>query len=347
MGSSLLTSGAYPASKKDLFRVLPSARVAWPPQRKKCIVTIFSRKSSEPETPDLELTFFTQSKANKFRDTARGVFAEMGLEVTMHPGHAVDDSGRSFGFWNVATACNGRPQLAWRGVIRAHLQRVLASYSAPDPFDGLAPANVASQTFARLYSETYVPQLNGYPHREFAPGIVEMLALDLPDTIAVYSHDNASKYGGWEALRAHGISNLGQLDSEQLQSIPTPGDGSFTALLGSSVHTASQALLLPGLATELTGERIREDFGWLMSIPNRHQVVWHIIQDATVIPAVNAMAHFTALGYSDSDGPISPHVFWWNGAGYEQITHVADDGRVTIRVSPEFQTVVESAVEGG
>lgn len=74
----------------------------------------------------------------------------------------------------------------------------------------------------------------------------------------------------------------------------------------------------------------------------RHQVVWHIIEDATVIPAVNGMARFAAMGYSDSPTPVSPHVFWWNGTSYEQLTEVPDDGGLAIRVSPAFQAVLES-----
>ena len=122
----------------------------------------------------------------------------------------------------------------------------------------------------------------------------------------------------------------------------SPEPGSFTALLGESVYTASRALLLPDLASELTGKRVREEFGWLMSVPNRHQVVWHIIEDATVVAAVNGMARFAAMGYSDSPTPVSPHVFWWNGTSYEQLTEVSDDGGLAIRVSPAFQAVLES-----
>lgn len=304
---------------------------------------IFKRKSREAETADSDLTFFTRSKANEFRAIVREVFAEMGLEVQVHPGHAVDDSRREFGFWNVGAACYEQPQSKWRGVIRQHLQRVLASFEAPDPFD---VQDVSRQTFARLYDEESIPGIDGYPHRGLAPGIVEMLALDLPDTVAVFNHDNANKFGGWEALQRQGIENLRGLEIEQLETLPAPGGGTFNALLGESVYTASRALLLPQLATELTGQRVREEFGWLMSVPNRHQVVWHIIEDAAVVPALNGMARFAAMGYADAPGPVSPHVFWWNGTSYEQLTHVRDGGELTIRVSPAFQTVLDSVTAG-
>lgn len=303
---------------------------------------IFKRKSPEAETADSDLTFFTYSKANEFRAIAREVFAQMGLEVHVHPGHAVDDSGREFGFWNVGAICYEQPQSKWRGVIGEHLQRVLASFETPDPFAVVAPQEVLKRTFARLYDEASIPGIDSYPHREFAPGIVEMLALDLPDTVAVFNHDHANKFGGWQALQRQGIENLRRLEIEQLETLPAPGGGTFNALLGESVYTASRALLLPGLATELTGLRVREEFGWLMSVPNRHQVVWHIIEDAAVVAALNGMARFTALGYSDAPGSVSPHVFWWNGTGYEQLTHVREDGTLTLRVSSAFQAVLNS-----
>jgi hypothetical protein len=120
-------------------------------------VGIFKRKSPEAVTADSALTFFTYSKANEFRAIAREVFAEMGLEVHIHPGHAVDDSGREFGFWNIGAICYEQPQATWRGVIADHLQRVLASFGAPDPFGFLASQDVERRTFARLYDEASIP----------------------------------------------------------------------------------------------------------------------------------------------------------------------------------------------
>ena len=286
------------------------------------------------------------STANEFRTMAREVFAELGLEVAIYPDHAVDASGREFGFWNIAAVCNNEPQTEWRNLIAAHLQRLLTSFEAPDPFDALPPAEVPARTFARLYGESALPPLDGHPHREFAPGVIEMLALDLPDTVAVFRHENARTFGGWEALRQQGITNLRALEVERLETLNPPGGGSVDVLFGSSFYTASKALLLPSLAAELTGKHVRDGLGWLMSVPNRHQVAWHVIEDSSVIGAVNAMAYFTAAGYSDAPGPVSPHVYWWNGTGYEQLTEVSDDGTVKIRVGPGFQAVLESVMKG-
>ncbi|WP_458106749.1 hypothetical protein M1D51_12600 [Arthrobacter sp. R3-55] len=101
--------------------------------------------------------------------------------------------------------------------------------------------------------------------------------------------------------------------------------------------------MLPGIATEPTGKQLRHDLGWLMSIPNRHQLVWHVIIDDGVLGALDGTVSFTAMGYSDAPGPVSPHVYWWNGTGYEQLTQLSEeDGSLSIHVSPEFH-VLETA----
>ncbi|HEV2797159.1 MAG TPA: hypothetical protein VGV65_06025, partial [Nocardioides sp.] len=76
----------------------------------------------------------------------------------------------------------------------------------------------------------------------------------------------------------------------------------------------------------------------------RHQAAWHMISDATVIPAVQAMAHFARLGHADAPSPISPHVYWWNGSEYEQLTQVDDEGNLSVRASPAFTEVLNSVV---
>jgi hypothetical protein len=42
-----------------------------------------------------------------------------------------------------------------------------------------------------------------------------MIALDLPDTVTVFSHNSANKFGGFEALRTQGIANLRGLEVEK------------------------------------------------------------------------------------------------------------------------------------
>lgn len=296
--------------------------------------------------PDGSLTFLSSADADDFRQAAAVAFADIGLTVTMHADHAVDAKGRQFGFWNVAALCASLPRAEWPATIDQHLRTVLAGMDAPSPFEGLDADEAHFRTYARLYEEAGVPAIDNYPRQSFAPGLVEIMALDLPDAVAMFRREHVADLGGFEALRRSGIANLAQLPVEHLEVLDAPGNGKFHALFGDSVYTASRALLLPRLATDLTGE-VPTDHGWLMCVPNRHQIAWHVIRDSTVISAVQGMVHFARLGYNDSPGPLSPHVYWWNGAAYEQLTHPSEDGGVRIEVSPRFQAVLEAVAEQG
>ncbi|HEV2796111.1 MAG TPA: hypothetical protein VGV65_00690, partial [Nocardioides sp.] len=273
---------------------------------------LFGRSRGQAGPADDALPFLTVEQADDFRRLFGTALRERGLEVQMHPDHAVDAAERQFGLWNLAAQCADAKRRQWPRLVAEHVDRVLASFDAPDPFDSLTEDGVRRQTYARLSAEDGLPPLDGFPHREFVPGVVEMLALDLPETVAMFNHEHAARLGGWEALREHGVRNLDSLPVEQLETVDLPDGGTFRVLLGDSVHTASRVLLLPGLAA-LGGQEDR-GHGWLMSMPNRHQAAWHMISDATVIPAVQAMAHFARLGHADAPSPISPHVYWWNGS---------------------------------
>ncbi|WP_157731685.1 hypothetical protein [Arthrobacter sp. YN] len=58
------------------------------------------------------------------------------------------------------------------------------------------------------------------------------------------------------------------------------------------------------------------------------------------------MVRFTAMGYSDAPGPVIPHVCWSKCAGYEQLASVSEDGKLSIRVGPAFQAVLEAVMSG-
>lgn len=304
-------------------------------------MAIFSRLRPGQRRPDEALPFLDVGQADEVRSLVGQAFAELGIEATVRKDHVVDSSGRVFGLWNVATACHhderGRP--AWPDVVRDHVQRILHE-TAGDPFEGLDPEDVAARTYLRLWDEAALPDPDSYPHREFAPGIVELLALDLPDSVAIYDREHARRHGGFGALREHAVRNLSQLPVDELEQLEGPRDSSFHFLGGESVYTSGMAVLLPDLAARLVGEA-PGPHGWLLSVPNRHQFAWHSVRDTSVFGAVEGLVTFAAMGYADAAGPVSPHVYWSDGHGYHQLTRHDDDGQVAIVVPPAFQETLE------
>lgn len=301
---------------------------------------LFRRKRQS--VPDSELPFLGEEDAQQLRALVREAFAEHGLEVTVHPDYVADAEGRQFGLWNVAAACHNdeRGRRAWGEVVRTHVAIVLAAMDAPDPFESLTAEDAAARTYARVYEVASMPGLEDRPHVEIAPGLVGMLALDLPESVAVYGREEVDRLGGWQRLWEAGLANLRREEVEQHERVDGPDGARFDVVLGESVYTASTALLLPEQLSRLTGASSWEH-GWLLALPNRHQLVVHVVQDMTVLGAIQGMARFAHLGYADAPGPLSPHVYWWSGAGYEQLTQEEADGSTAIHVDGRFADVLE------
>lgn len=305
---------------------------------------LFSRRR-QPDPPDPALPFLTEPQARELRGLVRSAFATRGLEVTVRADHVEDAAGRQYGLWNVAASCHDdeRGRAAWPAVVDRHVQAVLAAMDAPDPFETMSDDELLASTYVRLYEAAGIPEPDRYPHVEFAPGLLAMLALDLPETVALMPRDVVTRLGGWQSAQERGLGNLRRERVDQQEVLQAPGGATFSVVLGESVYTASLALLLP--------ERLREwgapepgPHGWLLSVPNRHQVVWHVLQDDSALAALHGMAVFARLGFEDSPGPLSPHVYWWSGTEYRQLTFDDEDGGRSIRVDAEFQAVLEALV---
>lgn len=301
------------------------------------------RRSHQPVEADADLPFLTVDDAQRVRALVSASFVQRGMEVVVLGDHVRDASQRQLGLWNVAAACHNddRGQKAWPQVVDRHVHQILAAMDAPDPFESMADEELLAGTYLRLYEQQSIPDAGQYPHATFAPGLLEMLALDLPDSVAVMTHQVVTRLGGYASMRERGLHQLRAVPIDEHEMLDGPGGGQFHVVMGDSVYTGSLALILPEIAHKLTG-RDAGPHGRLLSVPNRHQLVWHDIQDAGVIGALQGMATFTPLGFEDSPGPLSPHVYWWSGAEYHQLTCDNDDGSRAIQVEPEFQAVLEA-----
>ena len=295
-------------------------------------------KRRDDSGPDPELTFLTVDEAQRVRALVRESFARNGLEVTVHAGHVSDAAGRQFGLWNVAAKCHHHgKRKEWPSVVDEHVATLLAGADR-DPLEGLSDDEIVARTYVRLYAATDVRDLDDRPHREFAPGLVELLAFDQPDSVMAHRGDDVRRLGGWAALRERGLANLARDPVQDHQRIGVGDGATIHAVNGDSVYTASKALLLPGLAARLGDEP--GEHGWLLVVPNRHQLAWHVVRDVTMFEAAQALVHVARSAYADSAGPLSPHLFWSNGTAYQQLTRYEDD-RIVIAGDAEFEAMLE------
>ncbi|MDR2984882.1 MAG: hypothetical protein LBV34_08575 [Nocardiopsaceae bacterium] len=301
------------------------------------------RRKSPDRSPDRDghLTFLTPDEADLVRSLVREAFAEHGREVTVFADHVQDDQGAQFGLWNVAAACRNEPrgQAAWARVVANHVRRVLDT-TEEDVFEGLTADQVAARTYARLLSADSVPEPGWFSYaREIAPGLLEVLAFDLPETVVMLSDETVARFGGAVALREAGLANLRALPVEHQEQISVPDGGHFQVLLGESAYTASRVLVMSELLAQMFGP-VTAPYGVLAAVPNRSQAVLHVIRDETFVLSINHMTRFALAGASDSPGPLSPNVYWWRADTWQQVSYF-DNEKITVRLDNELGDVLE------
>lgn len=184
------------------------------------------RRSHQPVETDADLPFLTVDGAQRVRALASASFVQRGIEVVVLGDHVRDASQRQFGLWNVAAACHNddRGKKAWRQVVDRHVHQILAAMDAPDPFESVhGDEELLAGTYLRLYEQQSIPDAGQYPHATFAPGLLEMLALDLPDSVAVMTHEVVTRLGGYAAIRERGLHQLQEVPIDEHEMLDGPG----------------------------------------------------------------------------------------------------------------------------
>ncbi|MER6997102.1 hypothetical protein [Streptomyces sp. NPDC000410] len=296
---------------------------------------------------DAEFAFFSERESALFRGQVREAFAEQGLEVTVYADVVADSSGRQFGLGNLAAVCHNddRGPRVWPDVIRQHVGMVLRTMDAPSALDTLSPEQIRAQLYPRVIGVDGLDTTTFGYARTLAPGLYEILALDLPESVMMLSDEALEPLGDVPGLRERAMDNLRALPVEGHETIMDTGGMTFEVVVGNSFYTASRVLALDALVRQLTGQHITEN-GALVALPFRHQLAFHVIRDAGVIPSLNAMAAFAASGYEDTPGAITPYVYWWRAGTLTQLSDRDADGEgLRIVVGEDFQELLERLVE--
>jgi hypothetical protein len=315
-------------------------------------VGLFRRKSRRDprDTPrDAGFSFFSVHEAALFRAQVREAFAERGLEVDVYEGSVVDNAGRQFGLGNLAAVCHNddRGSRVWGELIRRHVRMVLRTIEGPSALDTLPPAQIRAQLYPRVIRGDGLDAENFGYARYVAPGLYELLALDLPESVMMLTDDALGKLGDAGPLRDRAMANLRDLPVEGMETVEDDNGMRFEVVVGDSFYTASRVLALETLVRQATGQQLSEN-GALVAMPFRHQLAFHVIRDTSVIPSLTGMAVFAATGYEDTPGAISPYVYWWRGGTFTQLSHEAEDGDgLQVVIDEDFQELLERLVADG
>lgn len=267
--------------------------------------------------------------------------AELGLAVaSIDPGVVRLRSGRSLPLLQLAQHCHTRPRDEWADLIADHLATMTAH------LDRVAETPSMFDLRIRLVPDTPADAgtLRGLGARPFADGIVQVLAVD----VAVE---------GSEAVRsvpASEILSLGwDLDeawasaTAQTELLETPdeihvidiGGAEIIHVFGERPFTAGCIGVIDDVIAEYAD--LGED-GAIVSLPLRHSVLVHPIDDATVRGAMGGLIPIARQLFAQGPGSVSPHLYWWRGGELEWIPTFFDgtiDG-IEWYPSPELAALV-------
>jgi hypothetical protein len=298
---------------------------------------------------DPEFSYFSADEGARFRAQVREAFAEKGLEVTVYADVVSDSAGRQFGLANLAAVCHNddRGPRAWPELVRQHVGMVLRTMEAPSALDTLPTEQIRAQLYPRVIGADGLNPDNFTYARSIAPGLYEILALDLPESVMMLTDEALEPLGDLQYLREQALYNLRGLPVEAHETVKDSEGMRFEVILGDSFYTASRVLALDSVIRQVTGEQLTDD-GALVAMPFRHQLAFHAIHDAGMLFALSAMASFAATGFADTPGAISPYVYWWRDGTLTQLSDRDEDGEgLRILIDDDFQELLERLMAGG
>jgi hypothetical protein len=293
------------------------------------------RGGDELAVPDL--AFLTEAQAMRVRSLFRQAMAERGRElVTDSLGNFRDDEGRYYGLRNIAVLCRDDPggEKGWPVLIAGYADALLKGNS------GESRARVAALTSEEARRLVYLSIRSAeklgslYPSApEVAPGLVELLALDMPHSTVFLDDGEVARLGGRESLREAALANLRALPAPSCERLGGP-DVTIDAICGDSHFTASRVLVMEDLLSRVLGTDAPH--GVLAAMPARHWAFIHVLRDKTARPSLLRMAGMARIAYGQEQGPISPVVFWWRDGGWMPISCVESDDKITLEPGPEL-----------
>lgn len=292
---------------------------------------------------DTALGMLSEDEAALLRVAVRDAFGESGLEVTVFAGHVTDSAGRAFGLGNLAAVCHNdaRGVRAWPGLAREHVGKLLRSLDGPDAMRTLPRQQLLAQLFPRLIPDDSLANPLAYSYGPpLTPGLIEVLALDLPETVQMLPEHVVETIGSPARLRARALQNLRAMPVERHEVIKEQDGARFDVLLGDSYFVASLVLVLDHAAQRFTDQRIGPH-GALVAMPFRHQLAFHPIRDLAVVPTLRSMARFAATGFDEAPGAVSASVFWWRPGSLVRLSDRDRQGNLRVEVAGDFQRLLE------
>lgn len=274
-----------------------------------------------------------------FVEELEEVLLERELDTTREGGVVAvrlgDGSPMQLGLQTLAQQCAALDRPAWRSHIEAHLDAAFTGCQQAQHLDRRDFHGVRPLLKVRLWAASAVdtdPDLRLVANRP-AQDLVAALCYDLPKAVASVLPEDAALWGlPQETLFQLALGNLAS-EPFTRERMEVERGAALEALHGPSFFVAAQLLRLESILGEsgapgpwrgsgdakgegsgdAQGEGTRAQggpYGILCAVPTRHLVLFHRIQDAQMLVALNALMAQSWLQYNRGPGSLSPSLYW-------------------------------------
>jgi len=301
---------------------------------------LWQGRGGDDDGPEADLHFLSQAQARLVQKLFREAMAERGHELVIDDdGNLKDAQGSLYGLRNIAVLCRDHPggEKEWPQLIAGYADHILKGNSRETRAEvaALSPEQARGLVYLSIFRAASLgPGLAGYRSApELAPGLLELLALDMPDNTVFLDDVQVDRLGGRESLREAALANLRALPAPVYRRMGTP-NAHFEAIGDDSHFTASRVLVMPDLLSRVLDTDA--PYGVLAAMPARHWAFIHVLVDETAAPSLRMMAAMARASYGREQGQISPDVFWWRDGSWMPVPSVESGGKVTLRPGPEL-----------
>ncbi|WP_405824338.1 hypothetical protein OG705_29480 [Streptomyces sp. NBC_00838] len=277
---------------------------------------------------DLHLSALTTEQADRLRELVRQHHARRGESVSVS-GDTVHAAPGTRGLFNLAERCRRAEPHTWPEIVERHFDALDNATRAA----GSGTGDILRSVYLRLMPDDAIPAeaASSFSYAlPVATGLLEVLALDLPDSLRLLDDEDVAGVG-LEELRSAGRAHLvgAAVDHDTMR---TGSGTTLHAVSGESMYVASKALVLDDLMHSATGRELPED-GALFTVPSRHLLVFHPLEDRNAVDAINDLASFGLGAYQDNPGPLSPRLYWWHKGTITCLTQI-DNATMALSVVP-------------
>jgi hypothetical protein len=262
-------------------------------------VGLFKKKEPAPPQPP-EFAVMDAREWAGFNEVVRDVMKRTRIDVERYePGAVVIRDRGTFGLLNVAQLCHVNPRGEWPAIVANHFANVLAAGEevwAPDLLR------------VRLFPDDYFgPEaLAATVTRPYAESVVAGLVIDLPTRVQTVAPEQLAEAeldpdAAWDLAWRHTRAS----ERPEHYEVANINGAPVHSMLGDSFFTASLVQFLPDLVGAIGPN------GAVVSIPRRHTILAHVVENLAAANAVQGMLPLTRSLYAEGPGSISAHLYWW------------------------------------